>query len=108
MEKNVLLDLLFDLFKEYTYWPFSAIRQRTQQPEAYLKEVLDEIAFLPKSGPHMSQWQLKETNKLARYGTLDASRDEVAPDAGPGASFDGASDYDMNDDTMDMEDISLG
>ena len=102
------MDILFDLFREYTYWPFSALKQRVLQPEAYLKEVLEDIAILSKSGPHMSQWHLKDESKLERYGTLLNVKEEVAPDPGPGASFDVASDVDMNDEMMEMEDVSMG
>ena len=107
MPRNDLLDVFFDLFREYTYWPFSALKQRVQQPEAYLKEVLEDIAVLSKSGPHMSQWHLKDDSKLERYGTLDNFKDEVAPDPGPAGSFDGASDMDMNDETVEMEDVHM-
>ena len=100
--RNELLDLLFKLFNEYTYWPFSALKQRVQQPEAYLKEILEEIAYLQKSGPHMSQWHLKDASKYSRYMAED-SKDSVAPD--PGMGFDGASDVEMKD---EMEDLPFG
>ena len=52
MPKNQLLDLLFKLFAERVTWPIKLLREKTQQPEAFLKETLGEIAFLHRSGEH--------------------------------------------------------
>ena len=49
------LDQLFTLFRERPRWGIRPLREKTQQPEAYLKEVLAEIAFFHKSG---EQWFL--------------------------------------------------
>ncbi|KAF8958334.1 transcription initiation factor IIF, beta subunit-domain-containing protein [Flammula alnicola] len=40
-------------------WSFRPLRNKTQQPEVYLKEVLSEIAFLHKSGEHNGWWELQ-------------------------------------------------
>lgn len=63
MPRNQLLDQLFSLFRETTRWSIRPLREKTQQPEAYLKEVLAEIAFLHKSGEHNGLWELKEVFK---------------------------------------------
>jgi transcription initiation factor TFIIF subunit beta len=57
--RNQLLDLLFAFFREQPYWRLQDLRQRTQQPEAYLKEVLSDIATLNRAGEHASMWELK-------------------------------------------------
>ena len=44
MPRNQLLDSLFALFREREQWPIKLLREKTQQPEVYLKEVLSEIA----------------------------------------------------------------
>jgi transcription initiation factor TFIIF subunit beta len=44
MPRNQLLDALFALFREREQWPIKLLREKTQQPEVYLKEVLSEIA----------------------------------------------------------------
>lgn len=64
MPKNQLMDQLFDLFQETPRWSIKPLRDRTQQPEAYLKEVLGEIAFLHKSGEFNGLWEL--TGNYAR------------------------------------------
>jgi len=50
MPRNQLLDNLFTLFQEQPRWGIRILREKTQQPEAYLKETLSQIAFLHKSG----------------------------------------------------------
>ena len=63
MPKNQLLDLLFKLFAEKETWPIKLLREKTQQPEAFLKETLSDIAFLHRSGEHNGTWELKENFK---------------------------------------------
>jgi len=58
--KNQLLDLLFKLFQEKEIWSIKVLREKTQQPEAYLKETLLEIAFLHRSGDYNGLWELRE------------------------------------------------
>ncbi len=57
--RNQLLDELFRLFhEERERWSIKALRERTQQPEAYLKEVLSDVAFLHRSGEFNGTWEL--------------------------------------------------
>jgi len=63
MPKNQLLDLLFKLFAERETWAIKLLREKTQQPEVFLKETLNEIAFLHRSGEHNGTWELKENFK---------------------------------------------
>ncbi|KDR76159.1 hypothetical protein GALMADRAFT_247378 [Galerina marginata CBS 339.88] len=60
MPRNQLLDQLFALFRESPRWSIRPLRDKTQQPEVYLKEVLSEIAFLHKSGEYNGLWELRE------------------------------------------------
>jgi transcription initiation factor TFIIF subunit beta len=55
--KNELIDLLHQCFDEYAFWPMKALKARTRQPEAYLKETLADIAALVKGGPFASTWK---------------------------------------------------
>lgn len=63
MPRNQLLDQIFGLFKEIPRWGIKPLRERTQQPEVYLKEVLSEVAFLHRSGEHNGLWELKDNFK---------------------------------------------
>jgi len=85
--KNELIDLLHKCFDRYQYWPMKTLKQETRQPEAYLKEVLTEIAILVKSGPFASNW--------ARSGNYASAMAELAPDA----------DDESADEEDEMEDV---
>ena len=63
MPRDQLLDELFKAFQERERWSIKALRERTQQPEAYLKEVLSEIAFLHRSGEFNGSWELMANYK---------------------------------------------
>ena len=61
--RNQLLDLIFNLFRDIPRWGIKPLREKTQQPEAYLKEVLSEVAALHRSGEYNGLWELKENFK---------------------------------------------
>ena len=63
MPRNQLLDALFALFREREHWPIKLLREKTQQPEVYLKEVLSEIASLHRSGEFNGTWELMPSFK---------------------------------------------
>ena len=59
MPRNELLNILFQQFAEYRYWNFKGISERTQQPQAWLKEILEEVCILNKRGPYTGMYELK-------------------------------------------------
>jgi len=61
--RNQLLDEIFRLFRDTPRWGIRPLREKTQQPEAYLKEVLSEVAFLHRSGEFNGLWELKDNFK---------------------------------------------
>ena len=63
MPRNQLLDMLFALYRERPRWSAKELRARTEQPEAYLKEVLSEIADLHRSGEFNGLYELKPNFK---------------------------------------------
>jgi len=63
MPRNQLLDLVFSLFRETPRWTIKVLREKTQQPEAYLKEVLGEVASLHRTGEYNGMWELKDNFK---------------------------------------------
>ena len=78
MPQNELLDRIFDCFRKYNYWSMKALRAELQQPEAYLRETLEKIAVLAKSGRFATQWSLKPENQISNYEKLG---DGIAPTA---------------------------
>ena len=70
MPRNQLLDALFALFREREQWPIKLLREKTQQPEVYLKEVLSEIASLHRSGEFNGTWELMPSFKGDGVGLI--------------------------------------
>ncbi|KAF2662879.1 hypothetical protein K491DRAFT_686040 [Lophiostoma macrostomum CBS 122681] len=87
--KNELIDLLHTCFDQFAYWPMKSLKQKTRQPEAYLKEVLPDIAILIKSGTFASNWK--------RHGMYD-ERGNLAQDGPPPDDMD-------DEDGMEYEDM---
>jgi len=93
--KDQLLDLIFDCFRQYQYWPMKALRQRTQQPDAYLRQVLEEVAVLNKSGRFANNYSLSDA-----YKDKSSEAKEAAAEADE--------DDDDDDDDEEMEDVLPG
>ncbi|KAF1959453.1 hypothetical protein CC80DRAFT_327459 [Byssothecium circinans] len=72
---NELIDMLHGMFDRYKYWPMKSLKKETKQPEAYLKEVLVQIAELVRSGPFASNWT--RSTAFADMGSLN---DGLPPD----------------------------
>ncbi|KAJ3008040.1 hypothetical protein HKX48_008805 [Thoreauomyces humboldtii] len=83
MEKQELINLIFTCFEKYAHWGFKGLLERTDQPQSWLKEVLNEVAFLNKRGPYMGLYELKAEFK----GSASASDPaDGNADAGGGGS----------------------
>jgi transcription initiation factor TFIIF subunit beta len=95
--QNELLDRIFNCFRRYAYWSMKALRAELQQPEAYLRETLDKVADMPKSGTFAMHWQLKPEFKNA---TMAGADDASAPTTA--GALDGVDDSDLGD--LDGED----
>lgn len=126
MPRNDLLDLLFRLFEEFDYWSLKGLKDRTKQPEVYLKEVLETMAVLIKKGPYAMRYSLKPEykqmknkrkesggaasgesfsqfiEKNAAAAASGAAGGAGAADAGAG---DAAAEDENEDDDEDMEDV---
>ncbi|KAI8823086.1 transcription initiation factor IIF, beta subunit-domain-containing protein [Fimicolochytrium jonesii] len=59
LEKTDLINLLFTAFEKYAHWNFKGLLERTHQPQAWLKEVLGEVAILNKRGPYVGLYELR-------------------------------------------------
>ncbi|QRV75016.1 transcription initiation factor IIF subunit beta [Ceratobasidium sp. AG-Ba] len=98
--KNELLDMLFKLFRSQSHWSMKVLRERTKQPLDYLKETLEDIATLHKSGPHTNTWSL-QPSYAQQFGapeeasTVMAGPSIIAPDSD-----------EEDDDDLEMEEIA--
>lgn len=96
MGEDELRQALLEAFTtKYQYWKMSVLKATFNQPEAYLRQELEKVAILNRSGPHANEWELKPEFKQI----IDSSRalGESAPDAGGD-----------DDDEVEMEDVVPG
>ena len=99
VDRQVLLDWIFQAFREFRYWPMKALKQRTKQPEAWLRQNLDGIAVLVKSGPFANCYQ------LADHFPNRQDYNKSAKEAAAVADEDAAGDEEEEDE--EMEDVAL-
>jgi len=59
IEKEALLDVLFEAFESKPYWDLKSLITHTRQPQLYLKKVLTEVAIYNKRGPYKSTYEIK-------------------------------------------------
>lgn len=109
MPQNELLDLLFKCFTQFTHWPLKSIKAQVQQPEAYLRQTLEMIAEMVKSGTFAGTWKLRKDANVAEYSgsglDFGQAQEGKAPDGGLGG--DGASDVGDLDKSEDEDDIKM-
>ncbi|KAK0392453.1 hypothetical protein NLU13_1948 [Sarocladium strictum] len=82
--ENELIDLFWKCFGEYQFWSMKALRQRLQQPENYIRQVLNdrEIAVLHKSGPFANHYELTDQYKSGIHAQKSAAAEEDDDDEG--------------------------
>ena len=103
MPRNELIDKLLGLFGQYPYWSLKNLRAQVQQPEAYLRQVLEEIAVLIRQGDFAATWTLKDQYK----DRVDPSQDRVgtvAPETGDSFGLDGMSDAGQGESGLGSDD----
>lgn len=99
MPRNELLDALFQCFSEFEYWSLKGLREKLNQPEAYLKETLESIAILQKTGAFALKWHLKPEYKTRDRELIKKEVNEEMGTDGEGG------DYDEDED--EFEDVQL-
>ncbi|KFX89174.1 hypothetical protein O988_08728 [Pseudogymnoascus sp. VKM F-3808] len=102
MPQNELLDLIFQCFKEYNFWSMKALRAKLQQPEAYLRETLEKVADMPRSGRFAMHWTLKKEYKM----NIDESTADAAPETEELEDSEMADIDDDEDDDLKFEDVA--
>lgn len=86
--EDQLLDLIFGCFRQYQYWSMKALRQKLQQPDQYLRQVLEKVAVLNKSGRFANHYCLSDA-----YRDRGSDAQEAAAEAAD------------EDDDEEMEDV---
>ncbi|TID28360.1 hypothetical protein CANINC_002538 [Pichia inconspicua] len=103
MDRDALMNLLFKLFHEFEYWTLKGLREKTNQPEAYLKECLENIAMMERKGPYALKWRLKD--EYRKSIDVEYKVDDVDDDEEKGNKKEGDDDDDDIED-VEMEDIA--
>lgn len=94
--ENELMDKIFKCYEKFQYWSLKSLRAQLKQPEAYLRQTLEKIAILNKSGRFANNWSLKPEN---------VSKNSSVGDIAPEEMGEGATDIeDDDDDEVKMED----
>ncbi|KAI4233456.1 MAG: hypothetical protein L6R40_007053 [Gallowayella cf. fulva] len=96
LPRNELKDLIFGCFKRFKYWAVRTMKKELDQPETYLKEVLEEVAVMARSGFYANHWQLRPEYE-------DPSNDNVKSEVAP--AVEGAGDSEDEDENVKMEDV---
>jgi transcription initiation factor TFIIF subunit beta len=68
-DKEKVLDILFAAFNKHQYYGIKDLVKITQQPAAYLKDILHEICRYNAKGSHKNTWELKDEYKQGELGT---------------------------------------
>ncbi|KAK5655430.1 hypothetical protein OQA88_5701 [Cercophora sp. LCS_1] len=99
--ENQLLDELARRFSEHKYWSIKALRSKIPQPEAYIRETLEKLAVLHRSGTFANNWSLKpEYQEINKEKNLPEPANDIAV-VRPGVDIDS----DEEDDDIKMEDV---
>jgi transcription initiation factor TFIIF subunit beta len=105
LERHELTDRLFQLFSDKPYWSISAIKQTLQQPDAWLREVLKDVAAPIKEGQYANMWELKENWKEgagAKAEPKDEDDEDVDVDVD---DLEAGPDEEMSDDEDEFEEV---
>lgn len=109
MPQNELLDLIYSCFRRHKYWPFKSLKAELKQPEAYLKQTLEIVAHLVKSGDFAMTWELKPEAKESSYADAMAYQDakeELPPTVDEGSDGDATgTDNDADDANVTFEPV---
>ncbi|KAI0187310.1 putative transcription initiation factor IIF subunit beta [Xylaria flabelliformis] len=96
LPQSELRDRIFQLYDKYAYWSLKAFKQALNQPEAWLRENLEELAVLHKSGRFANYWELKPEYKRLNVQSVEGAPPSPEPND---------SDFDGDDDNIEMEDV---
>ncbi|KAI0508586.1 transcription initiation factor IIF, beta subunit-domain-containing protein [Xylaria bambusicola] len=98
LPQSELRDRIFRCYEQYAYWSLKAFKQTLNQPEAWLRENLEEVAVLHKSGRFANYWELKPEYKRLNVQSVEGAPPSPEPND---------SDFDGDDDNIEMEDVKM-
>ncbi|KAK5131848.1 hypothetical protein LTR08_000515 [Meristemomyces frigidus] len=106
MPQPQLIDALYVCFRRYRYWSMKALRNELRQPEAWIKENLETIASLMRSGDFAMNWVLKpEYANVVQEG--DHVKEELA-NVESGTDGDDMGEDEFEEEGGEFEDVKMG
>lgn len=105
MDAGPLISLIQECFKEYKYWAMKDLVRRLKQPETWLKQNLEEIAYLLKKGIYANKWTLKRS--LEGILLTEEQLEAMAQQQEANAQAPEIPEDDDDDDDDDMEMINI-
>lgn len=103
VSRSDLIDRLLLCFKKHRIWGLRDLKAEVNQPEAYLRDTLQEIAFMWKAGDFNGKWELKNEFKAQDAQLLNPTNSEVAPEVEESEFDRSGKDEDDDDEKMDFE-----
>ncbi len=97
MPENDLLDLIFACFMRFRYWSMRALRAAIPQPEIYLRQTLEKVADLHRSGRFANNWELKPENRKNGSATAEVKAEEFVDETAADSDSDGEEDIQLED-----------
>lgn len=98
MPENDLLDLIFACFARFRFWSMRALRAEIPQPEIYLRQTLEKVADLHRSGRFANNWELKSENRKDGSATAEVKASEFVAETAD-------TDTDGEDEDIKLEDV---
>eukprot|EP01027_Heterolobosea_sp_BB2_P006810 GEZU01010227.1.p1 GENE.GEZU01010227.1~~GEZU01010227.1.p1 ORF type:complete len:295 (+),score=65.89 GEZU01010227.1:69-953(+) len=77
IEKDELENMLFKAFESKQYWSLKELTEYTSQPVTFLKEILNELCILHKSGKHKSKYELKPEYQTKQHPPEEQQEDSA-------------------------------
>ena len=105
VSRGDLIDRLLLCFKRHRIWGLRDLKAEVNQPEVYVRETLQEIAFMWKSGDFNGKWELKSEFKAQDAQLLNPTNSDVAPEADISEFDASGKDEDDDDEKMPFEDV---
>lgn len=111
MDEESLMKAMLAAFREHRFWGLRDMRARVNQPEAFVKEMLERIAVMHKSGDFNGRWELKAENKgdEGLRNAVGVAEKMEAEESEMDVDVDGEADIksDESEDGEDFEDINV-
>lgn len=78
MSEKDLLDRIYQCFRRYRYWPLKGLKNELKQPETFIKQMLDQVAVLVRSGDFAMNYKLRDEYEAIANIKPEEVKDENA------------------------------